>query len=625
MTPPTAQDTSAGELPLQQLDRVVIRFAGDSGDGMQVTGNQFTRTSALFGNDLATLPDFPAEIRAPVGTRPGVSGFQLQFSSSDIHTPGDQPDVLVAMNPAALMVNIGTLKTGGIVIVNNDAFKSTDLKKAKCETNPLEDGTLDGFRVIEVGINSRVSEALADSPLSNKDKQRCKNFYTLGLMYWVYSRPLEPTLEWLEEKFKGKDDLIAANQAALRAGYNAGDIRELFQGQYEVPKATLQPGTYRNVMGNQALAIGLVAGARLAGLKPVYCSYPITPASSVLEFLAGYKNHGVVTIQSEDEIAAICSAIGASFAGTLGMTGTSGPGMALKGEAMGLAISTELPLVIVDVQRAGPSTGMPTKVEQSDLLSSIFGRNGDAPMPVIAISKPSDAFELSIEACRIAVQYMTPVILLSDNFIANGAEPWALPDLESLEPFPVQFTTEKTEDFQSFGRDEKLARPWVKPGTEGMEFRIGGLEKAPSSNISYDPDNHQAMTDIRHQKVRNVADTIPTPEVHGADSGDLLVLGWGSTVGILRQAVENARANGQSVSRIHLTHVWPLPHGLDEIFARFKAILIPEMNVAQMTYLLRGELPDHNYIPFNKVTGQPFLVTEVEAEIKRVLDEHAGA
>lgn len=625
MTPSTAQDTSAGELPLQQLDRVVIRFAGDSGDGMQVTGNQFTRTSALFGNDLATLPDFPAEIRAPVGTRPGVSGFQLQFSSSDIHTPGDQPDVLVAMNPAALMVNIGTLKTGGIVVVNNDAFKSTDLKKAKCETNPLEDGTLDGFRVIEVGINSRVSEALADSPLSNKDKQRCKNFYTLGLMYWVYSRPLEPTLEWLEEKFKGKDDLIAANQTALRAGYNAGDIRELFQGQYEVPKATLQPGTYRNVMGNQALAIGLVAGARLAGLKPVYCSYPITPASSVLEFLAGYKNHGVVTIQSEDEIAAICSAIGASFAGTLGMTGTSGPGMALKGEAMGLAISTELPLVIVDVQRAGPSTGMPTKVEQSDLLSSIFGRNGDAPMPVIAISKPSDAFELSIEACRIAVQYMTPVILLSDNFIANGAEPWALPDLESLEPFPVQFTTEKTEDFQSFGRDEKLARPWVKPGTEGMEFRIGGLEKAPSSNISYDPDNHQAMTDIRHQKVRNVADSIPTPEVHGADSGDLLVLGWGSTVGILRQAVENARANGQSVSRIHLTHVWPLPHGLDEIFARFKAILIPEMNVAQMTYLLRGELPDHNYIPFNKVTGQPFLVTEVEAEIKRVLDEHAGA
>ena len=625
MTPPTAQDTSAGELPLQQLDRVVLRFAGDSGDGMQVTGNQFTRTSALFGNDLATLPDFPAEIRAPVGTRPGVSGFQLQFSSSDIHTPGDQPDVLVAMNPAALMVNIDTLKKGGIVIVNTDAFKATDLKKAKCDTNPLEDGTLDGFRVIEVGINSRVSEALADSPLSNKDKQRCKNFYTLGLMYWVYSRPLEPTLEWLEEKFKGKDDLIAANQTALRAGYNAGDIRELFQGQYEVPKATLQPGTYRNVMGNQALAIGLVAGARLAGLKPVYCSYPITPASSVLEFLAGYKNHGVVTIQSEDEIAAICSAIGASFAGTLGMTGTSGPGMALKGEAMGLAISTELPLVIVDVQRAGPSTGMPTKVEQSDLLSSIFGRNGDAPMPVVAISKPSDAFELSIEACRIAVQYMTPVILLSDNFIANGAEPWALPDLESLEPFPVRFTEEKTEDFQSFGRDEKLARPWVKPGTEGMEFRIGGLEKAPSSNISYDPDNHQAMTDIRHQKVRNVADSIPTPEVHGADSGDLLVLGWGSTVGILRQAVENARANGQSVSRIHLTHVWPLPHGLDEIFARFKAILIPEMNVAQMTYLLRGELPDHNYIPFNKVTGQPFLVTEVEAEIKRVLDEHAGA
>ncbi|MEM9379067.1 MAG: 2-oxoacid:acceptor oxidoreductase subunit alpha [Planctomycetota bacterium] len=623
MTSTSPQNTSAGELPLQQLDRVVIRFAGDSGDGMQVTGNQFTRTSALFGNDLATLPDFPAEIRAPAGTRPGVSGFQLQFSASDIHTPGDRPDVLVAMNPAALMVNVGALKPGGVVIVNTDAFKATDLRKAKCDTNPLEDGTLEGFRVIEVDINTRVGEALADSPLSNRDKQRCKNFYTLGLMYWVYSRPLDPTLEWLEKKFAGKQDLIEANQNALRAGYNAGDIRELFQGQYEVPKAKLAPGTYRNVVGNQALAIGLVAGGRLSGLQPVYCSYPITPASSVLESLAAYKNHGVVTIQSEDEIAAICSAIGASFAGSLGMTGTSGPGMALKGEAMGLAIATELPLVIVDVQRAGPSTGMPTKVEQSDLLSSIYGRNGDAPMPVIAISKPSDAFELAIEACRIATQFMTPVILLSDNFIANGAEPWQLPDLDALERFDVAFTEEKSEDFLSFGRDDKLARPWVKPGTPGMEFRIGGLEKAPTSNISYDPDNHQRMTDIRHQKVRNVADTIPTPDVDGPESGDLLVVGWGSTVGILTQAVETARAKGLSVSRLHLTHVWPLPHGLDEIFSRYSGILVPEMNVAQMTVLLRGELPDHDYIPYNKVTGQPFLVAEVVAEIERVLAERS--
>lgn len=625
MNPNSAQDPQAGELPLQQLDRVVLRFAGDSGDGMQVTGNQFTRTSAIFGNDLATLPDFPAEIRAPAGTRPGVSGFQLQFASSDIHTPGDAPDVLVAMNPAALMVNIGTLKKGGVIVVNTDAFKEIDLKKAKCETNPLEDGSLDGFRVIEVNINTRVAEALTDSPLSNKDKQRCKNFYTLGLMYWVYSRPLDSTLDWLEEKFKGKPDLIDANQKALRAGYNAGDIRELFQGQYEVPKAQLPPATYRNIMGNDALAIGLVAGVKLANLRGVFCSYPITPASGVLESLANYKHHGIVTVQSEDEIAAICSAIGASFAGSLGMTGTSGPGMALKGEAMGLAISTELPLVIVDVQRAGPSTGMPTKVEQSDLLSSIYGRNGDAPMPVIAISRPSDAFQLAIDACRIAVQFMTPVILLSDNFIANGAEPWALPDLDALEPFQVQFTTEKGEDFLSFGRNENYARPWVKPGTPGMEFRIGGLEKAPTSNISYDPDNHQAMTDLRHAKVRKVADTIPTPEIEGPDSGELLVVGWGSTVGTLKQAVDTCRENGLSVSRTHLTHVWPLPHGLDEMFAKFDRILVPEMNVAQMTTLLRGELPDHKYIPYNKVTGQPFLISEVVERITNVLAESKKA
>lgn len=621
MTTTSAQDPQPGELPLQQLDRVVIRFAGDSGDGMQVTGNQFTRTSALFGNDLATLPDFPAEIRAPAGTRPGVSGFQLQFSSEDIHTPGDAPDVLVAMNPAALMVNIGTLKPGGVIVVNTGAFRETDLKKAKCDTNPLEDGTLEGFRIIEVDINARVNEALAESPLSNKDKQRCKNFYTLGLMYWVYSRPLEPTLAWLEEKFAKKPELVEANQLALKAGYNAGDIRELFQGQYEVPKAKLAPGTYRNIMGNEALAIGLVAGAKLANLKPVFCSYPITPASGVLEALAAYKNHGVVTIQSEDEIAAICSAIGASFSGTLGMTGTSGPGMALKGEAMGLAISTELPLVIVDVQRAGPSTGMPTKVEQSDLLSSIYGRNGDAPMPVIAISKPSDAFDMAIEACRIAVQYMTPVILLSDNFIANGAEPWPLPDLEAMEPFEVEFTTEKGDDFLSFGRNEDLARPWVKPGTPGMEFRIGGLEKAPTSNISYDPDNHQAMTDLRHAKVRKVADSIPTPAVEGPESGELLVVGWGSTVGILKQACDRVRAGGKGISRLHLTHVWPLPHGLDEIFSKFDRILVPEMNVEQMTVLLRGELPEHTYVPYNKVTGQPFLVAEVAERIEATLAE----
>jgi len=472
----TTTEQPGAELPLQQLENVVIRFAGDSGDGMQITGNQFTLTSALVGNDLATLPDFPAEIRAPAGTRPGVSGFQLQFSSSDVNTPGDAPDVLVAMNPAALAVNIRDLKAGGIVVANTGNFREIDLRKAQCPTNPLEDGSLDGYRVIEVDINKRVAEALADSPLSTKDKQRCKNFYTLGLMYWVYSRPLETTMDWLADKFAKKPDLVDANQKALQAGFNAGDIHELFQGRYEVPKTdTMAPGTYRNIMGNQALAMGLVAGAELSGLQLVLGSYPITPASTILEQLAGYKHYNVATIQAEDEIAAICAAIGASYAGALGMTSTSGPGLALKTEAMGLAISAELPLVIVDIQRAGPSTGMPTKVEQSDLLQCIFGRNGDAPMPVLACSTPSDAFEMGIEACRIAVEYMTPVIVLSDNFIANGAEPWRLPDIKDLKPFPVTFKTDP-EGHETYMRDHKGSRPWVKPGTPGMEFRIGGLE-----------------------------------------------------------------------------------------------------------------------------------------------------
>jgi len=615
----TTTETPGAELPLQQLESVVIRFAGDSGDGMQITGNQFTLTSALVGNDLATLPDFPAEIRAPAGTRPGVSGFQLQFSSSDIHTPGDAPDVLVAMNPAALAVNIKDLKTGGIVVINTGNFKKTDLKKAQCETDPREDGTLDGYRRIEIDINSRVNEALAESTLSTKDKQRCKNFYTLGLMYWVYSRPLEPTLNWLSEKFAKKPELIDANHRALKAGFNAGDIHELFQGRYEVPKVESMPaGTYRNIMGNQACAMGLVAGANLADLRLVLGSYPITPASTILEELAAYKNHDVVTVQAEDEIAAICVAIGASFTGTLGMTSTSGPGLALKTEAMGLAVSTELPLVIVDIQRAGPSTGMPTKVEQSDLLQCVLGRNGDTPMPVIAISRPSDAFEIAIEACRIAVEYMTPVILLSDNFIANGSEPWRLPDIESLKPFPAKFTSDP-EGHQTYRRDEKGSRPWVKPGTEGMEFRIGGLEKGPSGNISYDPSNHQSMTEQRHEKVLNVRDSIPTPTVHGEQEGDVLVLGWGSTVGIITGAVEMAREQGKSVSRIHLTHVWPLPYGLDEIFGRFKAVLIPEMNMSQMARLLRSEYPQHNFISYPKVTGQPFLQVEILEKIDSVL------
>ncbi len=617
MTPPNAQESA--EHPLQVLDHVVIRFAGDSGDGMQLTGDQFTRTTALVGNDIATLPDFPAEIRAPAGTRPGVSAFQIQFASEEIHTPGDAADVLVAMNPAALMVNLPALKQGGVIVVNTDSFKDADLKKAKCATNPLTDGTLDGYRVIQVPMNTRVADALAESPLSSRDKQQCKNFYTLGMMYWVYSRPLEATLDWVAKKFASKPDVAQANLTALKAGYNAGDIHELFQGRYEVPKAALSPGTYRNIMGNQALAIGIVAGAELTGTKVVFASYPITPASSVLETLATYKHFGVVTIQAEDEIAAICNAIGASFAGKLGVTSTSGPGMALKTEAMGLAVMTELPLVILDIQRAGPSTGMPTKVEQSDLLQSVFGRNGDTPMPVLAISRPSDAFEMAIEACRIAVRYMTPVILLSDNFIANGAEPWRLPDLDQLERFPAVFKADGEANFDVYQRNADGARPWVKPGTPDMMFRLGGLEKAPHGNISYDPSNHQLMTNLRHAKVAKVADSIPTPAVDGDASGDVLVVGWGSSVGILTQAVMNVRRKGLKVSRLHLRHIWPLPHGLDEIFGRFERVLVPEMNMMQLCRLLRSELPKHDYVPYNKVTGQPFLVSEIEAVITRLM------
>jgi 2-oxoglutarate ferredoxin oxidoreductase subunit alpha len=616
----TTTEQPGAELPLQQLENVVIRFAGDSGDGMQITGNQFTMTAALVGNDLATLPDFPAEIRAPAGTRPGVSGFQMQFSSTDIHTPGDAPDVLVAMNPAALAVNIKELKAGGIVVVNTGNFRPIDLKKAQLAENPLEDGSLEGYRVIEVDINARVGEALKDSPLSTKDRQRCKNFYTLGLMYWVYSRPLEPTLDWLADKFAKKPDLVDANQRALKAGFNAGDIHELFQGRYEVPKVEgMPPGTYRNIMGNQALSIGLVAGAELAGLKLVLGSYPITPASTILEVLAGFKHFGVTTIQAEDEIAAVCAAIGASYAGCLGMTSTSGPGLALKTEALGFAVQTELPLVIVDIQRAGPSTGMPTKCEQSDLLQCVFGRNGDTPMPVIAAATPSDAFFVAIEACRIAVQYMTPVIVLSDNFIANGAEPWRLPDLSELEPFPVTFKTDP-EGHRTYERDEKGSRTWVKPGTPGMEFRIGGLEHSTTGNISYDADNHQSMTDQRHQKVLNVADSFPTPEVFGEATGDVLVLGWGSTLGIITSAVETAQSEGKRVSRMHLRHVWPMPHGLDEIFSGFKAVLIPENNMGQLARILRSEYPHQNFVSYPKVSGLPFLTTDIKAKINSLLE-----
>ncbi len=609
------------ELPLQQQERVVIRFAGDSGDGMQITGNQFTDTAAVVGNDLATLPDFPAEIRAPAGTRPGVSGFQIQFSSRDIHTPGDAPDVLVAMNPAALVVNLGDLKQGGIVIVNSGSFKETDLKKARLGSNPMTDGTLEGFRVIDIDINDRVRRALEGSGLSAKDVQRCKNFWTLGLMYWLYSRPLGPTMNWLSTKFAKQPELVDANQRALQAGYNSGDIHEMFQGRYEVAACTtLAPGTYRNIMGNPALCLGLVAGSELAGLDLFLGAYPITPASDILHQLSSYKHFGVVTMQAEDEIAAICAALGASYAGYLGVTATSGPGMALKTEAMGLAVSTELPLVIIDVQRAGPSTGMPTKVEQADLLQCIFGRNSEAPLPVLAASTPSDCFAMAIEAVRIAVQYMTPVILLSDNYLANGSEPWRLPKLEELEPFEVKFRTDPV-DFQPYARDEKGARPWVKPGTPGLEHRIGGLEKEHlTGNISYDPHNHELMTNLRLNKIMAVRDSIPTPTVFGDESGDLLVCGWGSTLGPITGAVERVLAEGKSVARMHLRHMWPLPHGLDAIFSRYKAVLVPECNMGQVARLLRSEYQNHAFHSYPKVQGKPFTTHEIYAKILGILE-----
>ena len=617
----TTTKEPGSELPLQQQESVVIRFAGDSGDGMQITGNQYATTAAVVGNDLATMPDFPAEIRAPAGTRAGVSGFQLAFSSKDIFTPGDCPDVLIAMNPAALVANIKDLKPDGIVVLNTGNFEKRDLEKAKCETNPLTDGSLDGYRVIEVDMNQRVKEALSETELKPKDVQRCKNFYTLGLMYWLFSRPLEPTEIWLKEKFAKKMHLAEANIIAMRAGFNAGDIHELFQGRYEVPKCdVLTPGTYRSVMGNEALAIGLVAGCQAAGLELFLGSYPITPASTILETLAGLKNHGVKTFQAEDEIAAVCAAIGASYAGDLGMTSTSGPGIALKAEALGLAVSTELPLVVVNVQRGGPSTGLPTKTEQADLLQALFGRNGEAPIPVVSCSTPADAFDCAMEAVRIATEYMTPVFLMTDGFIANGAEPWRLPEVEDLPKFTKKFRTDP-ENYQPYSRDENGARPWVKPGTPGLEHRVGGIEKAHlTGNISYDPDNHEFMTHARQEKIMGIADSIPTPQIVGAQSGKLLILGWGSTYGSIADAVERTNEDEDKVGRMHLRHVWPLPHGLEEIFSRYESILIPEMNLGQLARLLRSEYPKHDFLSYSKVQGQPFKAYEIAEKIQELLE-----
>jgi 2-oxoglutarate ferredoxin oxidoreductase subunit alpha len=595
---------------------VVIRFAGDSGDGMQIVGDQFTLTTALAGNDLATFPDFPAEIRAPAGTREGVSGFQIQFADHDIFTPGDETDALVAMNAAALVTNLGRLRKGGLVVVNSDGFNSADLQKARVASNPLEDGSLADFRAVLAPITMLTRKAVEAHGLSTKAADRCKNFFALGLIYWVYGRDLGPTEAWVAKKFGSKPDLMQANLDALRAGRNYAQTVELFQATYEVTRAPFPQGTYRNITGNTALAVGLVAAAQKSGRTVFYGSYPITPASDILHSLAPFKHYGVTTFQAEDEISAVCAAIGASYGGNIGVTGTSGPGVALKSEGIGFAVMTELPLVVVCVQRGGPSTGLPTKTEQADLMQAIYGRNGEAPVAVIAPSSPSDCFRTAMEAVQMALAAMVPVFILSDGYIANGAEPWQLPDLDALPDLTPTFATDP-EGFQPYARDpDTLTRPWAVPGTPGLEHRIGGLEKQDGSgNISYDGPNHQRMCEIRRDKVQRLQRFIPPTQVHGDDHG-LLVVGWGGTWGALRSGVDAARKEGLKVGQIHLRHLNPLPADLGEILGRYDRILVPELNLGQLVRILRDQfLVDAR--PLTKIQGQPFLTREVAEAIRQ--------
>jgi 2-oxoglutarate ferredoxin oxidoreductase subunit alpha len=620
MTVPAETAEAAPVKRREQRESVVIRFAGDSGDGMQLTGMQFTTESALAGNDIGTLPDFPAEIRAPAGTLAGVSGFQLNFSSLEVYTPGDNPDVLVAMNPAALRVNIWDLKPGGILLADQDGFDAGNLKKAGYATNPLEDGSLSKYQVIVVDMTGMTLKVLEDLKLSNKVASRCKNFFSLGLCSWLYARPIEPTLKWIQDKFKKTPELVEANARVLKAGYHYGETTELFAIQYEVKPARIAPGTYRNVTGNSALALGLLAAAEKAGLPLFLGSYPITPASDILHELSMYKNFGVYTFQAEDEIAGVCSALGAAFGGAIGVTTSSGPGIALKQEAINLAVMVELPLIICNIQRGGPSTGLPTKTEQADLYQAIFGRNSDSPLPVLAAATPSDCFAMAYDAVRIAIKYMTPVILLSDGYLANGAEPWNIPRFEELSPIPVQFRTE-TEGFFPYLRDpDTLARPWVRPGTPGLEHRIGGIEKEDvTGHISYAPANHELMTRARARKVAAVAQDIPPTAIRGDQAGDLLVVGWGSTYGAIAAAVDEVRARGKKVSQVHLRYLNPLPPDLGGILRRFKTVLVPEMNLGQLLTILRATyLVDA--VGLNKIQGQPFKVSEMTGEILRLLE-----
>ncbi len=608
-------------------EAVVVRFAGDSGDGMQLTGGQFTLSSALAGHDFATFPDFPAEIRAPQGTLFGVSAFQINFGSSKISTAGDAPDVLVAMNPAALKTNVKDLKPGGLIIADSGEFSARNLSKAEYEVSPLEDGSLAKWQLVHFNISQLTIDAVKPFGLGNKDALRCKNMWTLGLALWMFDRDRQPIVDWLNAKFAKKPELAGANIAALNAGHAYGETAEIGTPgtvaipQHKVAPAPVSPGLYRTITGAEAISYGLVAGAQLAGVQMFFGGYPITPASAILHHLSGMKEYGVTTFQAEDEIAAIASAIGASYAGKLGVTSSSGPGIALKGEAMGLAIMTELPLVIINSQRGGPSTGLPTKTEQSDLYQAVYGRNGDAPMPVIAARSPSDVFDCAIEAVRIAVQYMTPVMLLTDGYIANAAEPWAVPDMASYKPFPVEYLTSVPEGgFKPYGRDAKLARPWVKPGTPDLLHRIGGIEKEiDTGHINYSPANHQAMTDIRKDKVDGVANDIPDQVCEqGAAGGKLAIVGWGSTFGPIQQAVAKARAAGKDVSHIHIRHIWPMPKNLGDLLKSFDKVIVPEMNTGQLKTVLRDQyLVDAK--PLNKVSGQPFRIAEIEAAIEGAL------
>jgi 2-oxoglutarate/2-oxoacid ferredoxin oxidoreductase subunit alpha len=602
-------------------ERVVIRFAGDSGDGMQLTGDRFTSATAVLGNDLATLPDFPAEIRAPAGTVHGVSAFQIQFASTDITTPGDHADVLVAMNPAALKADLHTVVGGGIVIVNEDAFTQRNVEKAGFTSDPITDGTLDGYQVFKVPMTSITLRATEDVGIGKKEAERAKNMFALGLVSWMFDRPTETTIGWLEKKFGGKQEILDANVAAFKAGYNFGETTELFAHNYKVNAAPAEPGTYRNIAGATALAWGLIAAADRSGLPLLYASYPITPASELLHELSRHKNFGVVTLQAEDEIAAANMALGAAFSGQLAVTGTSGPGMDLKAETLGLAVIMELPMVIVDVQRAGPSTGLPTKTEQTDLLLAMFGRHGESPMPIVAAASPADCFAAALEAARIAVRYRTPVILLSDTFLSNSSEPWMIPDVDSLPVIDPNFA-EANGDFLPYARDERLARPWAVPGTPGLVHRIGGLEREEETgNISYEPGNHERMTHLRRDKVEGIADDIPPLDVEDPDGdADLLVLGWGSSLGTIHAAARRTRETGRKVATAHLRHLNPFPANTGEVVKRYPKVLIPEMNLGQLALLIRARfLVDAR--GFNKVQGLPIAAEELEQEILRVHDE----